>query len=609
MILSMRPYFLASFLAGVLLGAFLVPTSSAQITITKTDLEKILQRGHYGFSSMIAAPGEGARIQAVLDEVGPGGIFDFRQVQTVARFTEAEIQTPPFGPEVPSDPAFAKADFVNVVTVFESEPSYSFSLLNGAADAGPDGVYELGDVTEGLSTTTYSPPLRRFPFPMTYGTTWGSEESTVTESGLFTDTYTTSFSGEVVGYGTLIVPGGGRVEALVHQIVTMEADTVSARAVEFFGKDRLLSAVVLVDPEGSVLTYPLPDGTRQPAAFFQIGTEEGALAHLRSNTTGPVLEELPGGVVTFTDGSDTDGMLRGYRVGHPSSNNAIDDSGSPAGFPVTNVSPEGFWVVRAEGLSNFAYTICLDYGDLPGVSNPSQLAVLKREDAGTEWVPQPSTLDAGTQHICVQGLTSFSDFAIGGGTENPLPVELTVFAGDYDPGAKAVRLRWQTASEIGNAGFALERKSEAGGWSDIGFVDGAGTTSSTQSYQFTDKTLPFGAESLTYRLRQVDLDGTATRSTPVTVALGVPENARLHSIFPNPARQQATVRYELSEAGEVRLDMYDLLGRRVQSLDPKRIPAGRAEVQFDTSALPTGTYFVRFQTGEIVQTRPVVVVR
>lgn len=600
---------LFALVGALLLSVSLAGAASAQITITETDLEKLLQRGQYGFTSLISAPGEAVRIQAVLDEIGPGRVFDFSDVQTSASFSEAEVQTRPFGPDVPTDPAFADADFVNIASVFD-ESTYSFSLLNGSGDDGPDGVYELGDVTPGLFTTTFDPPLRRFPSPMTAGTEWSSGISTVTEtSSFFTETHSRSFSGKVVGYGTLIVPGGGQVEALVHRLVTVENDTVAVRAFQFFGKDRLLSAGVLVDDDGNVLTHPLPGGTRQPAAFFQIGTEEATLAQLSANATGSVLSGLPGGTVTLTDGSDTDGSLRAYHVGHPSSNSAIDDSGTPAGFPVTNVSPEGFWIIKAEGLSNFAYTICLDFSNVPGVSDPSKLAVLKRADAGRMWIPQVSTVNSGSQQVCAEGLTSFSEFAIGGGAENPLPVELVALTGEYDAGDKAVRLRWQTASETGNAGFALERKTEAGSWLEFGFVDGAGTTSTPQSYRFVDRNLPFAAESLTYRLRQVDLDGTTTHSTPVTVALGTPIAARLHSIFPNPVRGQASVRYEVAQGGEVRLELYDLLGRRVRSIARPHAAPGRGEVRLDTSGLPSGTYVVRFEAGDVAESKRIIVLR
>ena len=67
----------------------------------------------------------------------------------------------------------------------------------------------------------------------------------------------------------------------------------------------------------------------------------------------------------------------------------------------------------------------------------------------------------------------------------------------------------------------------------------------------------------------------------------------LRSVFPNPVAGRATVRFALDQARDVRLDLFDALGRRVLRLADGAFPAGTSEVAFETAALPAGVYVVR----------------
>ena len=216
-----------------------------------------------------------------------------------------------------------------------------------------------------------------------------------------------------------------------------------------------------------------------------------------------------------------------------------------------------------------------------------------------------------------QGTTTFTGARLAA-EATPLPVELATF--EAEPTSEAVQLRWQTAAETGNARFEVQRASagdaagDAAGastrtitWTTVGQRSGAGTTTEAQAYRFTDRDLPYAADSLRYRLRQVDVDGTAHLSDPIVVARG-PATTKLLGTFPNPARSRATVRYAVEAPAEVDLALYDLLGRRVQTL-VRQEQEGRHERRLDTSRLPSGTYFLRLQAGGTVKTQKLTVVR
>jgi hypothetical protein len=204
-------------------------------------------------------------------------------------------------------------------------------------------------------------------------------------------------------------------------------------------------------------------------------------------------------------------------------------------------------------------------------------------------------------------------------TAGVLPVEMAGITARLS-GQETI-LSWRTFSETNNAGFRIQRRvgarerggkgdGERGGgkaWTTVGKVDGAGTTSQPQSYRYTDGDLPYEAERLTYRLKQVDTDGTASFTETVTVERGVTE-VQLLAPYPNPVRGQATVRYALPGKQETTIRLYDLLGRQVRTVVSEK-EEGRHEQTLDVSGLSSGVYFLRLRAGGDVRTQKMTVVQ
>lgn len=266
-----------------------------------------------------------------------------------------------------------------------------------------------------------------------------------------------------------------------------------------------------------------------------------------------------------------------------------------------NPPPSDFTAEVCFGLQNMAYSNV----------DMQQLQVHKRPSGGGSWAQvsstelRPSATDP--ERICATGLNSFSEFVVTA-EEQALPVDLVAFDAARD--GDVVHLSWQTASETKNAGFEVQRRVEAASaFERIGFVEGAGTSSEPRSYQFDDANLPFDAERATYRLKQIDLDGSFEYSSEVEVALGAPERLTLHGNYPNPVRHRTTIRYELPQPSEVTLVVYDVLGQRIATLAAEQQAPGRKEVVFDTSGLASGTYFYRLEAGDHVATQSMTVVR
>jgi hypothetical protein len=91
-------------------------------------------------------------------------------------------------------------------------------------------------------------------------------------------------------------------------------------------------------------------------------------------------------------------------------------------------------------------------------------------------------------------------------------------------------------------------------------------------------------------------------AVPPTPA-GLPVRFELYQNFPNPFNPSTQIRFDLPEAGHVRLTIYDLLGREVAVVLDEMRDAGRHSVQFDARALASGMYVYRLTTASATQTR------
>jgi hypothetical protein len=78
---------------------------------------------------------------------------------------------------------------------------------------------------------------------------------------------------------------------------------------------------------------------------------------------------------------------------------------------------------------------------------------------------------------------------------------------------------------------------------------------------------------------------------------------RLEQNYPNPFNPTTTIRYELPASAFTTLQIFDVLGREVQTLVRARQEAGRYTINFDARHLPSGIYFYRLQSGKFSETK------
>ncbi len=194
-----------------------------------------------------------------------------------------------------------------------------------------------------------------------------------------------------------------------------------------------------------------------------------------------------------------------------------------------------------------------------------------------------------------------------GGISTTLPVEIAAFSGTTS--GSEVTLAWGTASETDNSGFRILHKApEASSFARSGFVQGHGTTEKPQTYRYTMKDLAPGTH--TFRLQQVDVDGTTHPGPKTTITVGMQKAYTVSSVSPNPVSSQGTINVTVREKQEVRVTLYNVLGQRVRVLREGPLPPmERHTLSIEGTGLSSGVYFLRVEGEQFQTTRKIVLTR
>ena len=174
----------------------------------------------------------------------------------------------------------------------------------------------------------------------------------------------------------------------------------------------------------------------------------------------------------------------------------------------------------------------------------------------------------------------------------PLPVEITSFKASIIN--TDVLLSWETATEINNYGFEIERKIISSSlrnadWIKIGFINGHGNSNSPKSYSFADKNLT-GGSKFEYMLKQIDNDGRFEYSEPVEVTL-IPAKFELLQNYPNPFNPSTRIKYVLPYESSVEIIIYNPIGQKVEEFNEGTKDAGYYDVVWQPKNLSSGVYF------------------
>jgi Concanavalin A-like lectin/glucanases superfamily/Secretion system C-terminal sorting domain len=283
--------------------------------------------------------------------------------------------------------------------------------------------------------------------------------------------------------------------------------------------------------------------------------------------------------------------------------NATASSGSPAGIIVYEVKDipntltgtlgvggnDHYFGVYVSGGSAPQYTATYDYTGnvLVSPATESALLLFKRNDnSAAIWANSGATLDMAANTLTVTGQNT--EYILGS-SGFPLPVtSLNLQARKTN--TTTAQLNWQTATEINNKGFEVQRSFDGNYYTDVQFVNGAGNATDIKLYNVTD--VPGRTGRILYRLKQIDFDGNSKLSNVVSVLF---DKQNIIKIYPNPAQQQVTVEG---------LDNYN----RVQVLDAtgklikEQLTNGQYQLNINLNGLKGGMYLLRIVNEKETQT-------
>lgn len=175
-------------------------------------------------------------------------------------------------------------------------------------------------------------------------------------------------------------------------------------------------------------------------------------------------------------------------------------------------------------------------------------------------------------------------------SQTPLPIELINFTTNSIDN-KYVKLEWQTASEINNDYFTIERSQDGFNWEEVRRIDGAGNSSNLLSYSTIDKNPYYGISY--YRLKQTDFDGQFEYSQIESINIKQFANSTI-VIFPNPTESLITLigdKYELEQ-----IKIYNTLGQDVTTFT-NQSTLDNSKLSIDLSNLSKGMYYIITKTN------------
>ncbi len=230
------------------------------------------------------------------------------------------------------------------------------------------------------------------------------------------------------------------------------------------------------------------------------------------------------------------------------------------------------------------------------IDNPGTVTMLTDVGAETSFTLTQGTLDLNTNKLYVNGVEY----------TGPLPVELVSFSARISD--TEIILNWLTATEVNNYGFEVQRSVKADNWEVLGFVEGHGNSNSPKEYNFIDSEIN-SAGTYSYRLKQIDNDGTYEFSKAIEVNFGSPIKFELSQNYPNPFNPSTTISFNLPKSGVVTLTVYNLMGEEIQILVEGYREAGIYTVNFNAEGLASGMYLYRLSTNGFTESKKMLIMK
>jgi len=88
-----------------------------------------------------------------------------------------------------------------------------------------------------------------------------------------------------------------------------------------------------------------------------------------------------------------------------------------------------------------------------------------------------------------------------------------------------------------------------------------------------------------------------------------PDSYSLSQNYPNPFNPKSNIKFQIAKSGEVKLVIFDVLGREVTTLVNEQLQPGTYEAEWDAVNYPSGVYFYILTTSDYSEKRKMVLVK
>lgn len=178
---------------------------------------------------------------------------------------------------------------------------------------------------------------------------------------------------------------------------------------------------------------------------------------------------------------------------------------------------------------------------------------------------------------------------------SPLPVELVNFSADCIS-KNEILLRWITASEINNSHFTLEKSYDGATFFELAKIKGAGTSSSSNEYNFTDRNAT--GNIIYYQLTQVDFNNHSTSFGIIAATCkDVDWSDGDILVYPNPLFENLIIDFNLKNDESLKLTVTDMAGRLILERSYS-LQSGIHKITLDLSQLASGAYQLSFMSSQ-----------
>lgn len=273
---------------------------------------------------------------------------------------------------------------------------------------------------------------------------------------------------------------------------------------------------------------------------------------------------------------------------------------SVSGAGIDHVGSLEYWTLSRTGATSA--TVLLSWNSASGVASGFHTDLIVARYNGTDWISNggkshTGDYTAGTL-LSNAALTSFDYFTLGSATSNnPLPIVMKYFDLACDGGS--VEILWETASEVNNDYFSVEKSRDAVNFDVIKIIPGSGNSSTPRMYRFID-TEPSGSNY--YRIKQTDFDGNF-KYFPVKAIDCGRDNSNF-SVLNNS--NSLFVEFYAGHSGSYQIKVYDSKGQAVKESDGLAA-YGMNKSEFDKSQFSNGVYLVQLVWNNRMQTKKILI--